>query len=287
MTENSVLSWQDSLAKTFEAFAVQFMEQAPQVIAAIALLAAGWLVAIILAAATKRVVGGLDLLFKRGSKSGNAKQVHMQRTSILIISKAVFWTVMLFFIAATANMLGWKMFSGWMDGVITYLPNLIAGIAIVLGGILLANSARTIISTAAASAGVEHFELLSRLVQIAILFTAIVIGVEQIGINVQFLTSITIVVVGILLAGAALAFGLGAKTLIANVIGSQQLRQQCRLGETMTVGQFEGIVTEVTRTTVCLETETGRTVVPAKLFLEQTSSFMAASASQQEVRHDS
>ncbi|NWF35929.1 mechanosensitive ion channel domain-containing protein [Mariprofundus sp. KV] len=287
MSENGGLNWQESVSSTFENFAGQFVEQAPQVIAGIALLAAGWLVAYLLAAATKRVVGGIDLLFKRGSKSGNAKQARMQRTSILIISKAVFWTVMLFFIAATANMLGWKMFSGWMDGVITYLPNLIAGIAIVLGGILLSNSARTIISTAAASAGVEHFDLLSRLVQIAILFTAIVIGVEQIGINVQFLTSITLVIVGILLAGAALAFGLGAKTLIANVIGSQQLRQQCRLGETMTVGQFEGIVTEVTRTTVCLETEAGRTVVPAKLFLEQASSFMAASANRQEARHDS
>jgi len=273
MDNNNVFDWKGSIIQTFESFAREFVELAPQLIGAVALLLAGWLAARLLRALTERLVGGVDSIFKRTDSAGETKPGRMKRAYIVIISRAVFWTVILFFIAVTANMLGWKMFTGWMDGIIHYLPNLIAGLAIVLAGYLLGNSLRSIVTTTAGSAGVERNEMLGRIVQMVIFFTATLIGVEQIGINVGFLTTTIIVVIGILLAGGSLAFGLGAKTLIANVIGAQYLRKHCRLGEQMKIGDIEGVIAEVTRTSIVLETESGRTVVPAKAFQEQPSSF--------------
>jgi len=273
MDNNTLFDWKGSIIQTFEAFTRQFVDLAPQLIGAVALLLAGWIVARLLRALTEKLVGGFDSIFKRTDKAEGVRPGRMKRAYIVIISRFVFWTTMLFFITVTANMLGWKMFSGWMDGIIHYLPNLIAGLAIVLAGVLLGNSARAIVSSAAGSAGVEQNEILSRIVQLVIFFTATLVGVEQIGINVHFLTTMIIVVIGILLAGGTLAFGLGAKTLIANVIGAQYLRKHCSLGEQMKIGDVEGTVAEVTRTSIVLETDTGRTLVPAKAFHEQVSSF--------------
>jgi small-conductance mechanosensitive channel len=115
--------------------------------------------------------------------------------------------------------------------------------------------------------------MLGRVVQVVILFTTLVIGIEQIGINVGFLTNVLLVIIGVLLAGGALAFGLGAKTLIANIIGAQYLRKHCRIGEWMRLGDVEGIIVEVTQTSIVLDTELGRTVIPAQHFQEQISSF--------------
>jgi len=273
---NHILDWKGSIIQTFEAFNREAIELAPQFIAATALLIVGWIVARLLRSVTEKLIGGFDSIFTRTEKAGGAKPGRMKRAYIVIISRSVFWSTMLFFLAVTANMLGWKMFSGWMDGIIHYLPNLIAGLAIVLAGLLLGNSARAIVSSAAGSAGVEQNEILGRIVQLVIFFTAMLVGVEQIGINVDFLTTMIIVTIGILLAGGSLAFGLGAKTLIANVVGAQYLRKHCRIGERMKIGDIEGTVTEVTRTSIVLETEFGRAVVPAKIFLEQVSDFASS-----------
>ena len=100
------------------------------------------------------------------------------------------------------------------------------------------------------------------------LFTALVVGIEQLGIQIQFVTELLLVVAGVLLAGVALAFGLGAQQLIANIVGAQQLQKFCRLGDRLNIAGTEGVVIEITSTGLVLETDAGRSWVPAKLFLE-------------------
>jgi hypothetical protein len=275
MYSSITFNWTESLTHTYEEFATQFIAFAPQLIAAISLLIAGWAIAHGLRIITKKIVGSFDSLFHSVSKTDGARQEKMKSSYATIISKTVFWTVVIFFIAATTNMLGWKMFSNWMSNVIDYLPNLITGLLIILGGFLLGNGARVGVISAAHSAGMDHVEMLARVVQIVILFTTIIIGVEQIGVNLYFLTNILIVVLGVLLAGGALAFGLGSKTLIANIIGAQYIRKHCRIGEQMQIGNVVGNVVEVTQTSIILDTESGRAVIPAKYFQEQVSSFVS------------
>jgi hypothetical protein len=70
------------------------------------------------------------------------------------------------------------MFSNWMSSVITYLPNLITDLVIILGVFLLGNVAKSGVISAAHSTEIEQSEILARIVQIIILFTTFVIGIE-------------------------------------------------------------------------------------------------------------
>lgn len=264
-----VFSWKESLTMTYEEFSAQIISFAPQLIGAIALLFLGWLVALVLRLVTRKLIRGFDSVFNRVVRSNAVRQDVLKRSYAKIVSRIVFWAVMIFFIAAAANMLGWSMFSNWMNSVVAYLPNLISGLLIILAGVLLGNVARAGILNAAYSAQIKQGGLLARTAQIVILFTTLVVGIEQIGIDVSFLTNVLIVVIGVLLAGATLAFSLGAKTLVANLVGAQYVRKHCRVGEQMTVGEVDGNVVEVTQTSIILETGSGRTVIPAKYFQEQ------------------
>jgi len=98
-----------------------------------------------------------------------------------------------------------------------------------------------------------------------------VIGVEQIGLNVSFLTNITVVVIGILLAGAAGAFSIGARNMMANILGALHTRKHCHIGEQLSIGGHQGEVLDVTQTSIILDTQNGKVVIPAKLFDEQIS----------------
>ena len=269
----TTFSWHESITHTYEEFTAQIIAFAPQLIGAIALLIVGWIVAQILCIASRKLVGSFDSIFQRAAQTDGARQEKMKRSYTAIVSKVVFWTVMIFSISATANMLNWRLFSTWMNSIVTYLPNLITGLLIILGGILLGNGAKSVVTSAAQTAGIEQGPFLARVVQIVMLFTTLIIGVEQIGINVHFLTNVLVVTVGVFLAGAALAFGLGARTLVANIIGGQYVRKHCRVGEQMQLGDVVGNLVEVTQTCIILDTVSGRTVIPAKHFQEQVSSF--------------
>ena len=148
----------------------------------------------------------------------------------------------IFFIAAATNFLGWNMVSSWMAGIGIYIPNLVTGLVIILAGFLLANVTEKAVTGAALTAGMSHATELGRIIQLVVIFTALVIGAEQIGIDVSFLSNVMVVIVGALFSGGALAFGIGARTLVANIIGAQYLRKHCRIGEQMQIGDVEGSI---------------------------------------------
>lgn len=261
--------WGTAFDETYNELSQQFVQYFPQLVGTATLLLVGWIVAKTLAVSAQKLVEGLDALFVRFAHAENAHSARMQHSYAVIISKLVFWVVMVFFFAVGANILGWDLFSGWLDSIVSYLPGLVTGLLIILGGFLLSNLARAGIITAAQRAGLEQSALMARAAQIVIIFSAVIIGVEQIGLNIGFLSTLSVVVVAILLAGAALAFSLGARDLVANVIGAQYTRRHCRVGDHLRIGAVEGEIVEVAQASIVVASGDSRVVIPAKLFHEQ------------------
>jgi small-conductance mechanosensitive channel len=83
------------------------------------------------------------------------------------------------------------------------------------------------------------------------------------------------VTVGSTLAAAALAFGLGARASVANIIAARYVAQFCRVGQAVRIDDVEGTVVQLTPTAVVVETPEGRAVVPAGRFHETSSVLLA------------
>jgi small-conductance mechanosensitive channel len=75
-------------------------------------------------------------------------------------------------------------------------------------------------------------------------------------------------VIGAIIGAAALAFGLGSRTAVSNIIAAHYLRQIYRVGHTVKVGNVHGKILEITPTAVIIEESDGRVLVPAKEFSE-------------------
>jgi len=106
---------------------------------------------------------------------------------------------------------------------------------------------------------------------VVILVLAIVVGASQIGINTTFLVIIASVLLGATVSGLALAMSLGARTYVANLIGTRYLRDTYRVGQRVRIGEYEGKILDFSPTGVVLETAAGRTILPGKVFQEQPS----------------
>lgn len=273
MEDNTTASfnWQSAIDETFTDFSQQLINYFPQLIGTIGVLLLGWLVAHTLSLSTRKVIQGLDVIFARFTRIDGINQERIQGSYSVIISKIVFWIVMIFFLTVAANILGWDVFADWLDSIVSYLPGLISGLIIILGGFLLSNFAKATISSAADKAGMTQSAGMARAVQIVIIFSAIIIGVEQIGLNIGFLSNVIVASIAILLAGAALAFSLGAKNMVANIIGAQYTRKYCRVGDKIKIGDIEGEIIELAQACIVIETGSGQAIIPAKFFHEQVS----------------
>lgn len=243
----------------------------PSLAGATALLLVGWILARILRAGSVRLVGGLDRLVRGHGMERWLIRIGLERPASDVIGAIAFWVVFILFFTAATETLGLPVVATWLGGISTYLPRVLVAVLIILAGLLAGNLARDAITTAAAAANIGYGAVLGRLVYIVILLIAAVTGVDQIGIESRFLTATITIVVGAIIGGAALAFGLGAKTAVSNIIASHYVRQIYRVGHTVKVGDVEGKIAEITNTTVILENANSRLVVPAKEFSERVS----------------
>jgi small-conductance mechanosensitive channel len=170
------------------------------------------------------------------------------------------------------------------------IPGFVAGLAfwgvltvfavlIIFVGAVASGWVHDAVANAAGAAGVPYAGALARGAQLSVLVLAMVMGTDQAGIDSTFLMVALPVALGAVLGGAALAFGLGSRTAVSNIVAAYHLLQLYEVGQRVRIAGFEGRIVQVTPTAVVLDTEQGRVAVPAKLFSEQISVLLAGGAS--------
>ncbi len=264
---DTVTAWREALGTLTSQLGERLAHWLPNLFAAIVLLIVGWLAARFAKVLTLRLVTLLDGAIQRLFQRRGATAPPSALASGRVVGELVFWVVMLFFLTAAMHILGVETFTAWMHRVLGYLPTLVVGALIILAGFLVSSLARDIV-IAAAPLETASRRLLGRGAQAIILVTAIVIGADQIGINITFVVIITSVILAALLGGVALALSLGARTYVANLIGARYLRETYRVGQRVRIGEQEGRVLEFSATAIVLETTAGRMYIPGKVFNE-------------------
>ena len=238
----------------------------PSVLAAAGLILVGWIAARVLARGATRLVDYFAPNLEKRATEAATKPLGVERRVAEIVGSLVFWIVFVLFLGAATEALGLPVLAGWLATAAGLLPRVLVAGLIVIAGVLGGALARDAIVTAAHAAGLSRGDLLGQVAQVAIVVAAIVTGVEQVGINSQFLTSVLTVTVGVALGGAALSFAFGARTEVSNIIAMHYVRRAYRVGQTVRVGDTRGTILELTSTTVILESSDSRVRVPGRLF---------------------
>ena len=259
-----------ALAKAFSQLGAQLAEYAPKLLGALLLLLVGWLIARLLRGLAVRVMHMLELVLHRLWRGPAGKASVLPSASVEIVGTILFWVVIVFFAAAATNVLGLDAFSSWLKDLMAYLPTLVAGLLIILAGVLLSGFGRDLTVAALATLPESQRIQVGRIVQGAILVTAIVMGADQVGIQITFLVVLAAVTTSAVIGGVALAVSLGARSYVANLIGAHYLRHAFEPGQRVRIGTTEGTILELTAVSLVLETDQGRATIPAKIYNEET-----------------
>lgn len=266
-----VFDWSAPIVAAWSSMVQKLLEFLPQLVGAIVILVVGWLVAKAVRALTVRLVKSFDRVSNFVGLGDVVGAKNINESFVTILGNVIFWLVILFFVTAASNLIGLNMFAGWLDRLIGHLPNILSGALIILAGIVFGNLVNDATRTAASSLPSRQRILLARTAQAFTVITMIVIGVDQIGIDITVLITVFAIVIGALLGGVAFAFSLGSRTLVSNLLGARYLNKDYRVGEAIRISGLEGTILEISSIAVILETDAGKATIPAKVFSEESS----------------
>lgn len=199
---------------TFSAVYGYIIEWLPKVIGAIIVLVIGLFIADIVKTLVKKIFISLKV-DKVTEKVGVSKVMKSAGVTIGlsgILSEIINWIIILVFLSTSANILGVTAVTGFIDKIINWLPSIFAGLLIMLLGILAAESVSKALDH------VKNGAAYKTIVRWAIWTIAFITAIEQIGINITFITDNAKVVVAGSVLALALAFGLGGKDKAKEII---------------------------------------------------------------------
>ncbi len=245
------------------------LELVPKLILGLIVLFLGYLLARLVQSMVSRFIAYLDRTINK-NLSMSQLQVNLS-SSRSFIAKAFFWIIIFFFITLFTEILGLPVITSWLAGLGEYFPKLLAGLVVIFFGIIFSRLASDLVKSRSFKSGIYSSALLGRIIRYIILVIAIVIAINQVGIDISFLTSLTYILLASLLLGAALAFGIGAKVSVSNILASYYISRTYSEGNLIRIGEHEGRIVKITSTSVFLESESGQVIIPAKDFNEQKS----------------
>lgn len=251
----------DSVLETYNGIVSTLVSYSPRIIGAVLLIVVGIISAKIASYLFIKLLNKFRLIY---SKNKEGISTALPKILSEIISKATFWLILLFFIAAAANLLEWELFSRLINTIVSYLPNLFTGLIIIITGYWISNIAKSTFITTASHMHMKNVYFLGSVIYYITLFATVVIGIEQIGINIQYISIITAIVLASLLISFTFSFTLGSKSLVSNMIGSRFAKKICKIGSKIKINDVDGVLIEITQTSLVIEVDDERVIVPAK-----------------------
>lgn len=229
----------------------EWYDRMPALAGAVAIVLLGWIAARLARSGSRHVANYFNRLLDRAFRSGGLAAARIPGSANVVIGEVLFWVVFVFALVIAARVAGVAVFSTWLDGAVVHFPHAVIGVLIIIAGWVVA-----------ARVGIPGANPGRRLVQATILSVTMIVGLEQMGLDMALPVVLLAVGLAAVLFAFSLAFGLGAQRYVAAAIAGRTLSRHLNPGVRVRVGEFEGELIEQTTTHLLLDGDDGQILVP-------------------------
>jgi hypothetical protein len=262
---NAVSGWLSTFGQAAADALADAGRYLPSLIAAILILVVGWITAKLARKVVCRLCQRANQVFDSALQRHSLSRLRISSATATALGQVAFWTILFLTVTISAYVARFDQVAVWLNDIAFLLPNLFLGAAIIVVGYIASLVVGEQISSTAIEARSQDGEFAGRLAQTAIFVGAIIIGLGQIGIDVTLLIVLVSVVAGAMVSGMFLAFGLGSRNYVSNLVGARTARKVLREGLIVRIGATQGEILEITPTQIALDTANGRALIPARL----------------------
>jgi hypothetical protein len=211
---------QQLVVAPLQAAVQQLMTFVPVILGALLILLVGGLIAKILEQLLVRVLKAitLDKIADQIQLSNLLSKGGIRRKLSELIGAIVYWIVILAFVMTALNALNLTVAAELFQHIVSFLPNVVAAVFILIVGVFAAAFLATTVRTAASNSGVTQAALLGQAVQTVVVVFTVVAALQQL--RIQFVGEVFLIVLAGISLGCGLAFGLGCKDLAGRWVSS-------------------------------------------------------------------
>jgi len=229
---------------------------APRVVAMVVVLVTGYIVARLAAQAINKLCEklGLQTAAERSGLGASMRNMGIQRNVPSIVGSIVFWLLLCVFIMAAFNILGLEKLSLAMGTLVDYIPRILVATVLIVVGLLVASFLRGVVATSADRVGLTYAGPLANGCYYVLALLTFIAAFKQLGIEFDLLDKLILIAFGGLALGLGLSFGLGGRDVMGGILAGYYLRQRMQAGDSVTVGNLQGVVREVGPVATVVET---------------------------------
>lgn len=153
---------------------------------------------------------GLEEYFERAGLKINSGK---------FLGKLVYWFLVVVFLLAATDILGFYSLSNFLREALLYIPNVIVAVLIMLATVVIANFLKKLVSASVKGARLHASNFLASLTWWAVIIFGFLTSLTQLGIAVAIIQSLVTGFVAMIAIAGGIAFGLGGKDYAASLLG--------------------------------------------------------------------
>ncbi len=260
---NEFSNWSELFLESLQLFGEKFIGAIPGFIGALLILLLGWLFARLVAGAITRLLGLIR--FDKLAESIKADQF-LQKANVnmapsQIVGKFVYWILILLIIMTASETLGWNAVSEEISNLLGILPNLLISIVFFVVGTYIASFVRDFIKSTTRSLGISAGRLISSFVFYLLIAIVTLTALEQAGLDTNIITSNLLLIMGAILAAAAISYSIASKDLLANLLAGFFSQRTFHIGQIIEIDGIVGKIVAQNKISVTLEISMDELVV--------------------------
>ena len=256
------------LRSALERASTQVLNLLPQAVLASLVLLAGTLAAALVYFLCMRILAifAVDKVVAKTPVNRLLYKIGIHKTVSQIVSLLFFWTTILFTLVFASELLELPQVSHILAIITRFIPQIIAALLLLVAGMTLARFLQTLSRQA-----IEHLEIgyerfVGQVVYIIILIFAIIAASEQLGFDLSFLTTNVLLAIFAILLIFSIGFVIATRSVLENIVACYELKSHIAIGDMIEINNLRGAVKSFTFTSVILEHDHERVVLPAVLF---------------------
>lgn len=195
--------------------------------AIIVILVVGWLIAGILGNFIKRILKiiNIDSVLMSLSVKERIEKSGIKISLAEIGGEFVKWVIILLALIAATESVGLIQVAQSLNQILSYVPNIIVAVIILVIGMLIADFAYRIAKSGLHIAGLASPELIGSAVRWVVIIFAVLMALDQLGLRLEFIKIFLMGVVAMFALAGGIAFGLGGKDLAKEMLEKMRARK--------------------------------------------------------------
>ncbi len=221
-----LIDWYDITAQALLDLWRVFINFIPALIGALVIFLIGWFISVGIGKIIAEVLRKLKFnqLFDKGGMKTALEKADIKVDASGFVGSIFKWVLVIVFLLAAVEVLGFTQFAGFLTNVLGYLPNVIVAVLIFVVAVIIADILEKIVRAAVEGTKVGYGDVSGAIVKWSIWVFAILAILYQLNVAPGLIETLVGGVVYLVVIAGGLAFGLGGKDIATDIL--QGLRKK-------------------------------------------------------------